>query len=205
MKKILLTGFEPFGGSKINPSLEAVKALNGKTLGGYSIVGEEIPLAFNKIKLTIETLIEKHEPVAVISVGQSGRDRISLERITINLADARIPYNCGTKPFDQILEPEGPVAYFSKLPIRKMLQKLQEAGIPAEISYSAGTYGCNQLFYHLMHYISTQGLNIPAGFVHVPSLPEQVINKRNIHSMCLDLIIFALENVINTVIEELKD
>ena len=205
MQKILLTGFEPFGGSKVNPSLEAAKTLNDREIDGFKIIGKTIPLVFAEIKNTIEKLIQEYTPSAVISVGQSGRGVISLERVAINLADARIPYNCGTKLFDQILEPEGPVAYFTTLPVRVILSKLHEAGIPAELSYSAGTYGCNQLFYHLMHHVSEQSLDIPAGFIHVPPLPQQVVEKRSAPSMCLDLIIHALEIVIKTTIKTIKE
>ncbi|MHA1779219.1 MAG: pyroglutamyl-peptidase I [Candidatus Heimdallarchaeaceae archaeon] len=205
MQKILLTGFEPFGGSKVNPSLEVAKTLNDKEIDGFKIIGKTIPLVFDEIKSTIENLIQEYAPSAVISVGQSGRGVISLERVAINLADAKIAYNCGTKPFDQVLEVKGPVAYFTTLSVRAIISKLHEAGIPAEISYSAGTYGCNQLFYHLMHYVSKRSLDIPAGFIHVPPLPQQVVEKRSAPSMCLDLITHALEIVIETTTKTIKE
>lgn len=196
--KILLTGFEPFGGSKANPSISACRRLEGKEIDGFNIVIEEIPLRFNEIRSTIEGCIERHEPAAIICTGQSGRGSISLERVAINVADARIPYNCGMQPVDEPLNDEGPAAYFSWLPLRIILEALKDAGVPSAISNSAGTFGCNQIFYHLMDHVSRVGLEVPAGFIHVPSLPEQVVNKET-PSMALDLIVKALEVASSTV------
>jgi len=190
--RILLTGFEPFGGSKVNPSISACRRLEGKQIGGFEIMVEEIPLRFKEVRSAIEGHIERHEPATVISTGQSGRGSISLERVAINVADARIPYNCGMQPVDAPLRDGGPAAYFSALPLRGILRELKEAGVPAAISNSAGTFGCNQIFYHLMDYRAREGLETPAGFIHVPSLPEQVVNKET-PSMALDLIAKAIE------------
>jgi pyroglutamyl-peptidase len=196
--KILLTGFEPFGGSTVNPSISACKRLEGKQIGGFEIVVEEIPLIFNEIRGSIEGHLERHKPAAVICTGQSGRGSISLERVAINVADARIPYNCGTQPVDEPLNNESPAAYFSGLPLRDILEALKDAGVPAAVSNSAGTFGCNQIFYHLMDYVSRVGLETPAGFIHVPSLPEQVVNKET-PSMALDLIAKSLDVAASTV------
>jgi pyroglutamyl-peptidase len=200
--KILLTGFEPFGGSTVNPSISACKKLLGKQIGGFEIVVEEIPLIFKEIRGSVEGHIERHKPTAVICTGQSGRGSISLERVAINVANARIPYNCGKQPVDESLSEEGPAAYFSALPLRDILGALKEAGVPSAISNSAGTFGCNQIFYHLMDYRAREGLDIPAGFIHVPSLPEQVVHKET-PSMALDLIIKALEVATSTVASKL--
>ena len=191
-RKILITGFEPFGESTVNPSISACRSLEGKEIGGFEIVVEEIPLRFHEIRGAIEGHIECHEPAAVICTGQSARASISLERVAINVSDARIPYNCGMQPVDEPLNDEGPTAFFSRLPLRGILEALKEAGVPAAISNSAGTFGCNQIFYHLMDYRTREGLEIPAGFIHVPCLPEQVVNKET-PSMALDLIVKALE------------
>ncbi len=197
-KKILLTGFEPFGGSTVNPSISACRRLEGKRVDGFEIVVEEIPLRFHEIRSAIEEHIARLDPAAVICTGQSSRALISLERMAINVADARIPYNCGTHPVDECLNGEGPAAYFSALPLREILKAVKEAGVPVGISNSAGTFGCNQIFYHLMDYRSRLGLEIPAGFIHVPCLPEQAINKAK-PSMSLNLIVEALEGAASTV------
>jgi pyroglutamyl-peptidase len=197
MKTILLTGFEPFGGSHINPSIEACKPYDKKIINGVKFRVVEIPLKFDEIKPILIKAIEEIQPSAIICTGQSGASTINLERVAINVADARIPYNCGTKPIDEPIESVGPVAYFSTLPLREMLSALTEANIPAGISNSAGTFGCNHIFYVLMHYLSTNFIEIPAGFVHVPCLPEQVLEKK-LPSMSLNLIIEALGIVLET-------
>lgn len=195
---ILLTGFEPFGGSDVNPSLMACSRLEGRDYNGFRVVVEEIPLRFHEVRGTIEGFIEEHEPAAVVCTGQSGGPSIAIERVAINVADARRPYNCGHQPADEILNGNGPAAYFTRLPFRVLLDALKEAKIPATLSNSAGTYGCNQIFYHLMDYLAREGVEIPAGFIHVPSLPEQVIEKRK-PSMTVELIAKALGVVVETI------
>ncbi|MHA1866132.1 MAG: pyroglutamyl-peptidase I [Candidatus Heimdallarchaeaceae archaeon] len=203
-KKIVLTGFEPFGGSKVNPTAKLCEKLNNKTINNYKIISYIIPLHFHEINEFIETIFKSHIPSAFIATGQSNRDRIAIERVAINIADARIPYNCGTKPYEQKLFPDAPVAYWSTLPVRKIKEKMLENNIPAELSYSAGTFGCNQIFYSLMHYVTKKKFNIPAGFIHVPSLPEQVLEKR-IPSMSFELIEKGIRVAIKIIIMELKN
>lgn len=197
-KTILLTGFEPFGGSSVNPSIEACKLLRNENYNGYVVNVEEIPLIFGEVKSKIIGHIEAYSPSAVISTGQSSRPVISLERIAINIANARIPYNCGKKPFDEVLEPDGAPGFFSKLPLRQLLEAINKEKIPVEISNTAGTFGCNQIFYHLMKNIDDRRIDVPAGFVHVPSLPEQVLGS-NKPSMSLELIAEALRIIVKTV------
>ncbi len=201
-RKILLTGFEPFGESTVNPSISACRRLEGKRVDGFEIVVEEIPLRFHEIRNAIEEHIARLDPATVICTGQSSRASISLERVAINVADARIPYNCGTQPKDERLNGEGPAAYFSGLPLREIFEALKEAKVPAIISNSAGTFGCNQIFYHLMDYRAKEGLEIPAGFIHVPCLPEQAVNKET-PSMALDLTVKALEIAVSTIASEI--
>jgi pyroglutamyl-peptidase len=203
-RTILLTGFEPFGGSDVNPSITACRRLEGKTYNGFRVVVEEIPLRFHEIKGNIEGYIEKHGPVAVVCTGQSGGPSIALERVAINIASAKNPYNCGHKPVDEALNDEGPAAYFSRLPLRDLEEALKGAKIPVVVSNSAGTYGCNQIFYYLMDYLATEGIDIPAGFIHVPSLPEQVVDKRQ-PSMTVELIAEALEVVLETISKQLDN
>jgi pyroglutamyl-peptidase len=198
-KVILLTGFEPFGGEKVNPSILACRRLNGKRYNGYMIKVEEVPLRFSEIRGTIEGNIKRHKPAAVISTGQGGGSWLNLEKFAINIADAtRVAYNCGKKPQDTPLVEGGPIAYFTGLPIRRLLEKVREGDIPAEISNSAGAFGCNQIFYHLMDYTTREKLDIPAGFIHVPKLPEQVVTTKEPH-MSLDLITSGLEIVVKEV------
>ena len=157
-KVILLTGFEPFGGEKVNPSILACKKLDGKKYNGYKVRVEEIPLRFAEIRGTLEGHIKRHEPAAIISTGQGGGSWLNLERVAINVADTnRVAYNCGEKPRDAMLVEGGPVAYITGLPIRRLLDKVRAAGVPAEISNSAGAFGCNQIFYHLMARARRQG------------------------------------------------
>jgi len=202
MKSILLTGFEPFGGSRLNPSIEACKKYDEKVFNDFKIRVVEIPLKYKEIRSFLIEAIEGNEPIAIICTGQAGSSTINLERVAINVADARIPYNCGTQPIDEPIVVNGPVAYFSSLPLRKILSALQNAKIPSTISNSAGTFGCNHIFYELMHYLSQKDLNIPAGFVHVPSLPEQVIGK-NQPSMDLRLITEAIGVILESLTADL--
>jgi len=198
-KVILLTGFEPFGGAKVNPSILACRRLDGRRFNSYTVKVEEVPLRFEEIRRTIEGLLEKHKPAAAISTGQGGGSWLNLERVAINIADVtRVSYNCGAKPKDATLVEGGPAAYFTELPIRELLGKLRAGGVPAEISNSAGAFGCNQIFYHLMDYTTREKLGIPAGFIHVPKLPEQVVDTKEPH-MSLDLIASGLEIVVEEV------
>ena len=202
-KTIILTGFEPFGNSNVNPSTLACQAFDGEDVDDYAIQAFEIPLIFKEIKGKIVSLLKK-KPNAIICTGQSPRAMLSLERVAINIADvSRAAYNCETKPTGEILEDNGPAGYFTTLPIRKLKESLEKKNIPCEISNSAGAFGCNQIFYHLMHYLAEEKISIPAGFIHVPSLPEQVIGK-NIPSMSLDTIKSGLRIVLQTLIVELE-
>ncbi|MCW4012615.1 MAG: pyroglutamyl-peptidase I [Candidatus Bathyarchaeota archaeon] len=186
----------------MNPSIESCKPLNGKKYNDCVVKVVEIPLRYDEIKSSLVKAIEETNPSAIICTGQSGSGDIRLERVAINIADARIPYNCGTQPVDKIIAPDGPVAYFSTLPLRKLLDELIDAKIPSVISNTAGTFGCNHIFYELMHYRAEKELDIPAGFIHVPSLPEQVIGQAR-PSMALSLITDALEVVLTTLSSEL--
>jgi pyroglutamyl-peptidase len=171
---VLLTGFEPFGGDGTNPSWEAVQALHGRQILGHRIVSAQLPTVFGESLATLRPLLRQHRPDLVIGCGlASGRAGLSLERVALNLDDARIADNRGAQPIDTPIVPGGPAAYFSTLPIKSMLAALQEAGIPAEVSQSAGTFVCNHLFYGLMHTLaSTRALrHTRGGFIHVPWLP----------------------------------
>jgi len=189
---ILLTGFEPFGGSKVNPSIEACRRLEGRTFNGYRVAVEEIPLRYAEVRPRLVEALERHSPSAVVCTGQSGAATINVERVAINVADARTPYNCGDKPQDRVIVEGGPAAYFTRLPYRRLLEAMEKAGVPCSLSNSAGTFGCNQVFYEVMHCLSVKGVEVPAGFIHVPSLPEQVLGKKTA-SMSLDTTVRGLE------------
>jgi pyroglutamyl-peptidase len=172
---VLVTGFDPFGGSAVNPSWDAIHALDGRMVAGHRIVGGEIPTVFGASLQMLEALMEQHQPRLVICTGQAGgRPAVSLERIAINVNDARIPDNAGARPIDLPIVPDGPAAYFTTLPIKAMLQALLDAGVRAEVSQTAGTFVCNQTFYGLMHLLARpRWQGVRGGLIHVPWLPAQ--------------------------------
>lgn len=174
--RILLTGFDPFNGARINPSWQAVQALHNRQIGGRRVVAAQLPTVFGDSLRVLDTLLDQLRPELVICVGQAGgRSALSLERVAINVDDAPIPDNAGRQPVDHPVAPGAPVAYFSSLPIKAALAALQREGLPAEVSQTAGTFVCNHVFYGLMHRLATHpGLrHARGGFVHVPWLPEQ--------------------------------
>ena len=173
---VLLTGFEPFGGEAVNPSWLAAKALHRRQVAGHTIVAARLPTAFGASLAALRRLLLDLRPALVVCVGQAGgRGALSLERVAININDARIADNAGAQPVDAAVVEGGPAAYFSGLPIKAMLRALQDNGIAAELSQTAGTFVCNHVFYGLMHLLATRPAlrGTRGGFVHVPFLPEQ--------------------------------
>lgn len=170
---ILLTGFEPFDGQSSNPSWDAVLSLHGKRICGHRVVARRLPVTFGASLKVLRAAIRELSPTLVICVGlAAGRAYISLERVAINVDDARIPDSDGRQPVDEPIVFHGPAAYFATLPIKSMLAGLREAGFPAEISQTAGTYVCNHVFYGLMHALRKRR-KVRAGFIHIPYSPEQ--------------------------------
>ena len=203
--KVLITGFTPFGGEEINPAYEAVKDLED-IINGAQIIKREISTVFHKSIDELENLIEIESPDIVICVGQAGgRFDISLERIAINIDDARIADNEGNQLIDEKIYDDGENAYFSSLPIKAMVARIREEGIPASISNTAGTFVCNHLMYGLLYLINNKYPNIRGGFIHVPYSTQQVILKGSVPSMSIEditkglnfAIIAALENKID--------
>lgn len=194
LKKLLITGFEPFGGEKINPSWEAVKLLPDE-IGNFSLTKIEVPVVFGK---AADTVIEKAEEInadAVICVGQAGgRTGVTPEMVAVNLRFASIPDNEGKQPKDVPVIEDGENAYFSTLPVRKMTAAVSEAEITSSVSYSAGTYVCNDLIYSVLHRFKNTGTK--ACFIHVPFIPEQTTDKP---SMELETIAKALEIAIEAI------
>ncbi|SMG52041.1 pyroglutamyl-peptidase I [Dethiosulfovibrio salsuginis] len=192
--RILLTGFDPFGGEPINPALEAVKSLDGRTVAGASVSVCELPTARWRSLEVLKGAIAKLDPDIVISIGQAGgRFDITPERVAINVDDYRIKDNDGNQPVDEAIETEGPTAYWSTLPIKAMVSAMKEAGVPASVSNSAGTFVCNHVFYGLMHILAQEGNRRKGGFIHIPYLPEQAARLGGQPSMSLDCIVGGLE------------
>jgi pyroglutamyl-peptidase len=172
--KILLTGFEPFNKSPINPSEQVVTVLAGETLPGVQLKTAVLPVDREGGPATLITAFDAAQPEAVLCLGQASRRAvISIERVAVNLLDYRIPDNAGNQVSDQFIVPGAPAAYFTTLPVREIYETLKEKGLPAELSLSAGAYLCNQVIYTLLHHLQNRGLDIPAGFIHLPDLPEQ--------------------------------
>ncbi len=191
--KVLLTGFDPFAGERINPSFEAVRAISSR-IAGAEIVKLELPTVFHESIRILEEAMERERPDLVICLGQAGgRSDISIERVAINISDASIEDNRGNKPIDQPIFEDGDGAYFSKLPIKAMVKEIRSIGLPASISNTAGTYVCNHIMYGLHYLIDRKFKGIRGGFIHVPFIPEQVVDKRNMPSMNMSDIVRALE------------
>ena len=206
MKKILVTGFNPFGGEPVNPALEAVKLLDGKVITGYEVITKEIPTVFGKAIASLKEAIEEIHPDMVICVGQAGgRSTITPERVAINMDDARIPDNEKNQPIDAEIVQGGPAAYFTKLPVKAMVQKMNENGIPASVSNTAGTFVCNHIFYGLMNYLESSARDIRGGFIHIPFIPEQIVRNPGHPSMSLELIVKGLELSIEAAVSNETD
>lgn len=197
--KILLTAFTPFDGESINPALEAMKLLPDK-IGNLAVLKLEVPTVFGKsAKLAIEK-IEREKPDFVLSIGQAGgRAEITPERIAINIDDARIPDNEGNQPVDRLIYLDGENAYFSTLPVKAMVEAIKKEGLPAALSNSAGTYVCNHLLYSVLYYIQINALPIKAGFIHVPYIPEQTVEKKDKPSLPLQDIVKGLKASIEAI------
>ena len=189
----------------INPALEAVKALPD-TIAGAEIIKLEIPTVFRKSLEKIEENIIKHSPDIVISIGQAGgRFGVTPERVAINIDDARIEDNEKNQPIDITIFEDGETAYFTNLPIKAMVKEMQDGGIPASVSNTAGTFVCNHVMYGIMYMIDKKYPNIKGGFIHVPYIPSQVVTKPNMPSMSASDITKGLELSIKAAVENKED
>lgn len=198
MKIILLTGFEPFGGESINPSWELVKLFDNQVINDYRIISKELPTVFYESSALLLKYLKEYEPRIVLCFGQAGgSNSIRLERVAVNLNDARIPDNKGNQPLDELIDSNGPVAYFTKLPIRLIYDKLTDNNLPVSISLSAGSYVCNHVFYQLMQVIHDK--DIIGGFIHIPYLNIQ--SKPNHFNMSMDELQKALDIILKTIID----
>ncbi|MFJ9178539.1 pyroglutamyl-peptidase I [Streptomyces sp. NPDC102360] len=175
MTRVLLTGFEPFGGESVNPSWEAARAVAAAPPAGLDVTAVQLPCVFGAALTALRAAVAETRPDLVVCLGQAGgRPGVTVERIAINVDDARIPDNAGAQPIDVPVVPGGPAAYFSTLPVKACVAAMRDAGVPAALSNTAGTFTCNHVAYGLGHLIATELPGVRGGFVHVPSTPEQV-------------------------------
>lgn len=188
--KLLLTAFDPFGGDKVNPALEAVKLVNSR-VGSFDITKLEIPTVFGKSIATVKQELERNRYDVVLCIGQAGgRFDVTPERVAINIDDARIPDNEGNQPIDTPIFADGAPAYFSTLPVKAMVQRIRAAGLPASVSNSAGTFVCNHIMYGVLYLLHQQYPDTKGGFIHVPFIPSQVANRPTA-APCLSMIDIA--------------
>lgn len=191
--KILLTGFDPFGGEKINPAIEAVKLVKDE-INGAQIIKLMIPTVRGKSMEVIEEAIKEHKPDVVLAIGQAGgRFDMTPERVAINLDDFRIPDNEGNQVTDEKIQEDGENAYFTNLPVKAMVAHMNENGIPATLSHTAGTFVCNHVMYGILYLIDKKYPNMKGGFMHIPFMTEQAINKKNTPFMALSEIARGIE------------
>jgi pyroglutamyl-peptidase len=190
---VLVTGFEPFGGERVNPSWEACRQLPS-TISGLRVETLRVPCEFGRAIEVVAAAIDRHRPSLVVCVGQAGgRSRLGVERVAINVDDARAPDNAGSQPVDEPIAAGGPPAYFATLPVKAMVVAMRAAGVPAELSNSAGTYVCNHLMYGVLHHIATRQHDARAGFVHVPYAEAQVLDKAGLAAMSIESMARGLE------------
>jgi pyroglutamyl-peptidase len=189
---VLLTGFAPFNGETVNPSWQAVAALDGAVVVGHRIIARQLPVEFGMSLAALRDAIRDTAPALVLCVGQAGgRAQLSIERIAVNIDDARIADNAGNLPVDAPVVPDGPAAYFATLPIKAILAEVRAAGIPVEISQTAGTYVCNHVFYGLMHALRDSS-GVRGGFIHIPYAPEQAACHPGAPSLAVEIAASAL-------------
>lgn len=196
MAGVLITGFEPFGGEAVNPSWEVVRQLDGVTIAGERVVALQLPCVFGEALAVLNAALEAQQPRLTIAVGQAGgRVDITVERVAINVDDARIPDNKGQQPIDEPIVAGGPAAYFSSLPVKAIVAALREQGIPASVSQTAGTFVCNHVMYGLLDALQDKA-GTKGGFIHIPYLPEQAAAHPGEASMAVGTVRAALETAI---------
>ncbi len=177
--RLLVTGFEPFAGDTRNPAAELVAALAASPPPGVTLATVILPVAFARLDAALDAAIAAAAPDVVLSLGLAGgRDAMSVERIAINLDDARIPDNDGDQPLDHPVVAAGPAAYFATVPVKAMVVAMRAAGAPAQVSHTAGTFACNHVFYRASHLAATTHSGMRAGFIHLPYLPQQAAGQR---------------------------
>lgn len=208
-RRLLITGFEPFDGDSVNPSWEVARALHGWSCEGVIVEAVQLPCVFDAaLRRLQEALTSGPVPELALALGLAGgRTDITPERVAINIDDARIADNAGQQPVDRAVHADGPAAYFSTLPIKAIVHALRDAGLPASVSNTAGTFVCNHVFYGLMHLLATQPrlAGVRGGFVHVPALPAQAVRKPGLPSMALSTQVDAVRLLLQTALRTRAD
>lgn len=195
-RPILLTGFEPFDGEAVNPSWLIARALHGETVAGADVIALRLPTEFRRSLRVLRKALRAHAPTLVVALGQAaGRAELSIERVAINVDDARIPDNAGARPIDVPVVRGGPAAYFSTLPVKAIVASLRARGVPAEVSQTAGTFVCNHVFYGLQH--ALRGRRVRSGFLHVPYLPEQAQARHGAACMPLGTLVDGVRTALH--------
>ena len=208
-ERILLTGFEPFDRDTVNPSWEVARALDGWACEGATVQALQMPCVFGDALAALDAALAAG-PAPVLAVGlglAGGRTEVTPERVAINVDDARISDNAGRQPVDTAVEARGPAAYFSTLPIKAIVHALRQAGLPASVSNTAGTFVCNHAFYGLMHRLATRPAlaRTRGGFVHLPALPEQAARVPGMPSLALATQVEALRVLLRTALTTTTD
>ena len=199
--KILITGFEPFGGEPVNPSWEAVRRLPDE-VPGAEVIKLQIPTVFGRSAVVVREAVVEHDPDVVVCVGQAGgRFMVHPERVAINLDDGRIEDNDGYQPIDVPIQPDGAPAYFSSLPVKAMVTAMRKAGVPAAVSNTAGTYVCNHIMYQVLYMIDREFTGKRGGFIHVPYTPQQVVEKPGQPCLGVDEMTTALAAGLGAIVE----
>jgi len=202
---VLVTGFEPFGGASVNPSWQVAQALHGESIGGVRVLALQLPCVFGQALAVLDAAVARLRPAVVLALGQAGgRCDFSVERVAINVDDARIADNAGAQPIDTPVVAAGPAAYFATLPIKAMVAALREGGLPASVSQTAGTFVCNHVFYGLMHSLR-QLPGARGGFMHLPLLPEQAARQPGAPSLPLATLVAGTRIALATALATAAD
>ncbi|PKM38057.1 MAG: pyroglutamyl-peptidase I [Gammaproteobacteria bacterium HGW-Gammaproteobacteria-10] len=204
--RLLITGFDPFGGEIVNPSWKAVRHLHATKIGGFDVIAHEIPTVFGKAAAIVQSQIECHQPAVVIGVGQAGgSNAIRMECWAKNRINAGTQDNEGNRPRNTLIAVDGPASYPVSIPVESIVERIKTEGIAAHLSDSAGAFVCNELFYSTRHYVECRKLPIRVGFIHVPYLPEQIANTRRagLPSMTEETLVQALTVAIEAMGEHL--
>ncbi|MBF0780203.1 MULTISPECIES: pyroglutamyl-peptidase I [unclassified Granulicatella] len=203
--KVLVTGFNPFGGEAVNPALESVKKLP-KSIAGAEVEWVEIPTVFHQSAIVLREKMKAYQPDVVLCIGQAGgRSALTPERVAINQDDARIPDNEGNQPIDVPIQEDGQPAYFTALPIKAMVEAIKAIGLPAQVSNTAGTFVCNHLMYQALYLAEKEFPHVKAGFMHIPYMMEQVVDKPNVAGMALNDITRGIQAAIEAIVTHDKD
>ena len=193
MRRVLVTGFEPFRKEDSNPTERLARSFEGRSIGESMVAGRVLPVSYRRVGTSLRLILEKEKPEVVVATGLwGGRTDVTVERIAVNVMDARVPDNDGFSPRDSPVVKGGPAAYFSTFPYTRIVADMRRDGVPVTLSYSAGTFICNALLYHLLHYAHRHGIPKLGGFLHVPNLPTDVVSKEGAFGMSKPSMSFTL-------------